>query len=307
MKKILLDTDLGADCDDTGALALLHRCTQANKCELVAITLSTANPWSPHCTKAINDYYGRDLPLAQIARAPAGEDTAYYVHSYARHIAERFPLKSPPETELPVRLLRRTLAACEKGEAVLVVIGGCGNIAELLESGADEFSPLTGIELVREKVEKISLMGCFFPTEEMPEVWFGAEQMRAEWNIKQDVPAAQKVFSRCPVPVIVTQYVVGAAVQTGNVLIEHERQNPVAECYFVHSHGNRASWDPITAYYAVFGEDGTFGLSPRGTVEIDDEGVSSFVPNAEGKHRIVQCKNPAAAEKRIDEVLLGNI
>ncbi len=305
MKKIILDTDLGADCDDAGALALLHTCANAGKCELTALTLGTANPWAAHCAKVINAYYRREIPIAQTDVLPPGEDTAYFPHSYAKHIAERFPLPAPVQTELPVPLMRRTLAGCGKGEVVLVVIGGCNNLAALLLSPPDEISPLTGEQLVREKVAGVSLMGCFFPTAEVPEVWQGGKKMEAEWNILQDIPSAQTVFTRCPVPIAITQYTVGNAIHTGGVLIEQQRENPVAECYFVHSNGNRASWDPVTAYFAVFGQDGYFSAGERGAVTIDQRGVSTFRPCKEGRHFVLECKNPAAAEKRIDEVLLG--
>ena len=73
-------------------------------------------------------------------------------------------------------------------------------------------------------------------------------------------------FEECPVPVLVAHYLVGWHIHTGGVLIEKDRKNPVAESYFVHSHGNRDSWDLVASYVAIFGADGVFTLSEPGRV-----------------------------------------
>ena len=91
------------------------------------------------------------------------------------------------------------------------------------------------------------------------------------------------------------------------MLIEKDRKNPVAESYFVHSHGNRDSWDLVASYVAIFGADGVFTLSEPGRVTIDERGVSAFVPDGSGKHRLVNCPDFSAAEKRLDGILLGKV
>ena len=37
-KQIIFDTDIGGDCDDAGALAILHEAQNAGKAELLAVT-----------------------------------------------------------------------------------------------------------------------------------------------------------------------------------------------------------------------------------------------------------------------------
>ena len=46
MEKIIFDTDIGGDCDDTGSLAIVHECERAGKAKLLAVTLSTASPYA---------------------------------------------------------------------------------------------------------------------------------------------------------------------------------------------------------------------------------------------------------------------
>lgn len=311
MEKIIFDTDIGGDCDDTGALAILHQAENAGKAKLLAVTLSTASPYAAGCADAINSYYGHVVPIGQTKSVPPGEDINFYDQSYGRHICETYDnsykIESGRRPEDAVRVLRRTLANNTGDKVTVVVVGSNINIAGLLCSGSDDISPLTGKELVAKQVKQFSLMGCFFPTAEVPEVWFGDYNMRAECNIKVDIPSAQKVFNNSPVPVVVSHYLIGWNIHTGGILIEKDRKNPVAESYFVHSHGNRDSWDLVSSYYAVFGCGNIFTDCRKGIITIDDEGVSTFVETKDGIHRLIDCPDYAKAEKEIDEILIGNI
>lgn len=310
MKRIIFDTDIGCDCDDAGALAILHECERAGKAELLGVTLSTGSPYAAGCADAINRRYGHILPIGQTDKIPPGEDVGFYPQSYGRHIAETFPNEYLPgkgkKPENAVRLLRRLLAQAG-GKVTIVAVGSMVNLAGLLSGGADDLSPLSGRELVKERVEEIALMGCFFPSEEVPEVWFGTTKMEAECNIAADIASAREVFDKSPVPIAVAHYLVGLKIRTGGILLRKDRKNPVAEAYFVHSGGDRESWDLVAAYYAVFGEDGIFGLSPAGRVRIDERGVSVFIPCENGMHRLIGCRDSAAAKKRLDGILAGEI
>ena len=310
IKKIIFDTDIGGDCDDTGALAIIHQAQKAKLCKLLAVTISTASPYAAGCADVINRYYGNQVPIGQTQLIPPGDDVDFYPKSYGAHICNKFDNSYKLGQEKPedaVRVLRRTLAGNRCGKITLIVVGCCINLAGLIESKPDDISPLTGLELLQKKVDKISLMGCFFPTEKVPEVWFGDYQMRAEFNIKSDIKSAKTVFEKCPVPIYISHYLIGWYIHTGGILIKEDAKNPVAESYLVHSNGNRDSWDPVSSYYAVFGNDGLFEDSKRGTVTIDSEGVSTFEQNKNGTHFILECTDFEKAEKRLDQVMLGNI
>jgi len=58
--RVIFDTDMMTDCDDAGALAVLHVLADRGECEILATVVSVANPWAAACTDAINTYYGRD-------------------------------------------------------------------------------------------------------------------------------------------------------------------------------------------------------------------------------------------------------
>ena len=104
-KKIIFDTDIGGDCDDAGALALLHRLCDLGEAELLATTHCFSSPYVAGCLDAINTYYGR--------QASVGINHAAYVEDggkYAKALCEAFPNRYPSHTASDVqqkRLLRR--------------------------------------------------------------------------------------------------------------------------------------------------------------------------------------------------------
>ena len=62
--KIIYDTDMDTDCDDAGALAILHALADRGEAEILATVVSSRYRWSVPCVEAINRYYGRpDLPI----------------------------------------------------------------------------------------------------------------------------------------------------------------------------------------------------------------------------------------------------
>ena len=63
MKKIIFDTDIGWDCDDAGALALIHSLCNKGEAELLAVTATYYHKYAAGCIDAINRYYGRIVPV----------------------------------------------------------------------------------------------------------------------------------------------------------------------------------------------------------------------------------------------------
>ena len=319
MKKIIFDTDIGGDCDDAGALAIIHSAVNNRKAELLAVTVSTRDPWAVACADAINRYYVNIVPIGLCDRAPYGDPTmAEFLERYGKHIAENFEneyLPRPTECsmcgevkqpERAVSLMRRTLAASKGDKISLVVVGSCLNLAALIESEGDEYSPLCGIELVKSQVDKVVLMGGLF-----------AENATAEYNIKTDIPSAQIAFEKCPVPIFVSHFDVGLRVMSGGRMLEKAYseaadsellKNPAAESYRFHVGGKRHSWDPIAAFYAIYGTCGAFSDERRGRVTVNDDGVTRFA-EGEGEHILIDCRNGdfAAAEVLLDKAMCGEM
>jgi len=93
LKKIVLDTDIGLDCDDPGALAVLHALADLGECEILASMVSTRGEcgrWGVPCVNAIHTIYGRpDIPIGQTSTGPSA--AIKWAGAFVKHIAEEFP------------------------------------------------------------------------------------------------------------------------------------------------------------------------------------------------------------------------
>jgi len=157
--KIIFDTDMDSDCDDLGALAVLHALADRGECEILATVVSTRNPWSPGCVDAINTFYGRpDLPIGCPKTGNVQKPT-----KYAKELAEKYTNDVGPSEKLPdaLAVYRKVLVAQPDDSVVIVTVGYLTNIANLLKLPAQNEQP-SGLELVQKKVKRWVCMGGNF-------------------------------------------------------------------------------------------------------------------------------------------------
>lgn len=77
MIKLFLDTDFGPDCDDAGALQLVHCLCDAGEAELIGVTHCTGNPYGLPAISALNRFNGREVPLGTTKRDFLSAHDAY--------------------------------------------------------------------------------------------------------------------------------------------------------------------------------------------------------------------------------------
>ncbi len=66
-KAIILDTDIDTDCDDTGALAILHNLAAAGECVIRGVVCSVPISECVLTVRAINEWYGAgDISVALV-------------------------------------------------------------------------------------------------------------------------------------------------------------------------------------------------------------------------------------------------
>lgn len=294
-KNIIVDTDIGGDCDDAGALVLLKTFCQQKKIRLNAVTSCTTMEGAENTIASVLGYYGINVPVGVMQGTPFMCTEAF--NRYAKQIKERFPCF--PDTTESVALLRKTLAETE-GETTIVAIGPQRNLARLLSSEADGFSPLDGISLVSEKVEELVIMGgSFLPDEKV--ICFEEKDICVEWNIEQDISAARLVNEFWPTSIVYSPFELGYCLETGRYL---PKDSPARLCYDIRSGLTRASWDICAAYYGAVGCGKLFSLSPWGKVSFDVSGKSKFFPAKDGKRRILlQKSSDAEIERTLDELM----
>lgn len=305
--RIIFDTDLGNDIDDVLALQMLLNYEKEGRAELLGITLCKANP----ATIAFVDGYCRlnerdNIPLGYAYNGVTPEDGTYLLPTLEASFDGK-PLLQPARTidsKLPegYKLLRQLLAAQPDASVVLVAVGPLTNIGNLLVSEADEFSPLTGRELVAAKVRRVVTMAGLF----------GDEFDFPEYNVVCDLEASHRTFELCPVPLTTTGWEVGNRLLYPHESILKDFGNPeahplpVAYCHYMEMPYDRQTWDLTAVLEAV--EPGVwFDCSPKGTVRIAEDGRSSFETSDGGMqdYLIIPQEKTAAALQALVECTTG--
>ncbi len=288
-RKFILDTDLGPDCDDCGALAILDWYHKHGKAELLGVTHCTSDVQSVNVIAAIHEWFGVEIPIGQTDRTGFFDAPAFY--KYTKPMSDAYLAShSPAKYESAVPLLRRLLA--ENRDVTFITIGFLNNLSDLMKSGGDEISPLSGIELMKQSVSSVVVMGGYF---EPP--------YNGEFNIDGDIPAAQYVTENCPVSMVYCGFEAGANVTTGAVLENCDDAYPVKQAY-KHYIGNsylRPSWDLVTVYYALEPQLEGWIVSDECKVRFN-EGAEPVISEGTGARFIRYSDEKELAEK-LDAIL----
>lgn len=266
--RIIFDTDMGNDIDDALALAMLHAFESRADAKLLGVTLTKDNVWAARFVSAVDTFYNRgQVPIGMVAGGKTKDDG-----KYCRETMEPGRYPHSGRTTEAVTLLRKLLTAEPDQSVVLVQVGFSTNLARLLASSEDR-------ALVSRKVRLLSLMGGDF------------ERKAPEYNIKTDIPAAQRLFSEWPTPIVASGYEVGRTIKFPARSIEQDfawvKDHPVAEAYrhYMKMPYDRETWDLTSVLYAVHPDRGYFDLSPPGRITVEPDGNTTFTPDTAGRHR----------------------
>jgi inosine-uridine nucleoside N-ribohydrolase len=161
----------------------------------------------------------------------------------------------------------------------IISVGFLGNLGALLESNR---------ELIEKKVISLTTMGG----------WFTAPN--AEFNISGDLAASRKVFAGWPTELVTSPFEVGAAICYPGESIEKDldwgiphpmREGYLAYCPMPH---DRPCWDLTATLYAVEGAE-WFTVSEPGIIDVSEDGLTTFTPQSDGRHRYLSV-TPEQAE-----------
>ena len=291
---ILHGTDWWTDCDDIAALRVLCRAHKAGRINLRCVAIDSVMEYSAPSVSAFLDNEGVEAPIGVDFSAVRPGDNCRYQQTFARRPHR---VKSNEECPEAWRLYRKTLAELD-GRAQITEVGFEQVIMQLMKSGPDEFSPLTGLELVREKVDRIWLMAGKWD-----------EPKGREYNLTaypEAIEAGHYICENSPVPLTFLGFEVGFGVITGGSMPEGDM---LAEGFAAHgSAGGRHSWDPMLVTAAVCQDPGTAGYEAvTGRAFIDAKtGENSFVPS-DGPHSyLVKTKPDSFYEDMINAILKGD-
>ena len=285
---LIMETDIGNDIDDVIAIDLIYKYIDARIVNLLGVCINKEGYRTGEFVDILNTWYGHpDIPIGIIHDGAPCDEVEY---NYTRKVVDletadgqpafKRTLKSHDDLlEAPV-LYRKLLSEAKDNSVVIASVGFSTNLARLLDTPADEYSPLTGMELVARKVKYLSTMaGCFSDT------------TRHEYNVVKDIPAAKKVFEEWPTPLVTSPWELGAVVKYPAESIDNDFEwaggnHPLVEAYYHYQPRpyNSPTWDPTAVLYAVEG-DRWFTVSEPGFISINSVGSSIFTPDPNGNRR----------------------
>ena len=220
--KFIIETDMGNDIDDALALTIALRAVDEGKAELLAVGCHKLSASPAAFCDAVCTWYGHPGIPAAMSLTPVKETSDYVGYTV---VEKDFP-KSDTEYPEPVALYRRILSEQPDHSVTFISLGFGTTLAQLLESGPDDISPLSGVDLVAKKTVGLSVM-CGS---------YGSKATKiAEYNVRNDIPAMKTVFEKWPTKIWQNPGEIGEAVLYPCELIEknlgYDTPNPVAEAY----------------------------------------------------------------------------
>ncbi len=283
--KIILDTDLGPDYDDVGALAFLHAMADSGRAEILATVSSNKNELVAPSIDVINTYFNRgDLEIG----APKGEGADMEARQHwADSIIKYYPHDVKRTSDVPdaVEIYRKVLSSQPDNSVTIVTVGFLTNISGLLKSGADKYSNLNGTELAAKKVKRLVSMAGGFPS-------------GREFNIFIDPASSRYALDNWPGEIIFTGFEIGSKIFTGLRLISSDIEgSPVKDVFSISipfsedDRNGRMSWDETAVLIGVYGTQGFFD-TVQGRITVTVEGNNSWENDPSGKHFYVIQKMP---------------
>ena len=277
---ILFDTDMDTDCDDVGALAMLHALADAGEVKILATVVSSRYAYSAPCVEVINRYYGRDdLPIG----VPKGKGASTKRGSrYARQIAQMYKprLRTNTDADDAVDVYRRTLAAQDDASVVIVTVGYVTNLRDVLQSKGDKHSTLDGRQLVRAKVKRWVCMGGRYP-QNLRHGGYG--------NFMPDPGAVVEAVANWPGTIYFSGK--GSKVLTGRTLDKMPADSPVRHAYklYLKDKPARPSWDQVALLFAVRPGAAHWRLRTKGSNHIYPNGTNRWVDTPDiDRHVLVE-------------------
>jgi inosine-uridine nucleoside N-ribohydrolase len=191
-------------------------------------------------------------------------------------------IQSNEEAMDAVALYRKILAAQPDHSVTVVTVGFLTNLANLLQSPADQYSRLNGTDLVKKKVKQLVCMAGWFPAGK-------------EFNVHKDSAASKTVFTQWPGTIILTGFEVGVEILSGLPLINNNaiQKSPVKDAFArsipmsKQDINGRMSWDETAVLIAIRGWK-RYYTAQSGRFVIHDDGSNTWDANGKGHFYVVK-------------------
>jgi inosine-uridine nucleoside N-ribohydrolase len=297
---IIFDTDIAPDYDDVGAMALLHAFADNGEAVILATISSNAFETTVPTLSVLNTYFNRPgIPVGVVKNNFPSKDCSQL---WAQAIVAKYPhaLQSGADAMDAVKLYRQILSAQPDKSVTVVSVGFFTNLANLLHSGSDEYSPLGGTELVKKKVKQLVSMAARIDK---------GGKSGYEFNVQEDAAAAKKVFADWPTTVTLSGFEIGEKILTGIRLINNGSINnsPVKDAFTLalakdSNTAGRNSWDQTAVLVAVRGIAPWFGYRKL-NFDVEADGKNVIIPGKKFCYLTFK-QTPAQIAKQIEDLMM---
>ncbi|MBR3454737.1 MAG: hypothetical protein IKH26_05400 [Bacteroidaceae bacterium] len=309
--KMILDSDFGSSTDDLFALMMIHHFIDDGLVDLKGVVVDREGEKNAQLVDVFNNYYGHpDIPIA-LERNGVKNPRCFIPYSGIVDLedANGNPLfkRSVDASKLPdgYKLYRELLSKADDKSIVVVAIGFATTLAELFESGADEYSSLNGVDLFDQKVKAVYIQSGRFESGDS----------LSGYNMRAASRQSAVFYDKLPksVDLIMSPSNIGDMMNylPQDVLVDlsYTDYNPIKSVYtnYTCDTGQRM-WDTNCLVNAVEG-DSEYHMSPRGWVRFVDRGEESlmlFTPDPKGNARYQLPGDTYFAEKKLMEIRQHN-
>ena len=282
-KPVIIDTDFASDCDDILALRLAMIYDTMGYIDIKGIALSTNYSRSPQAVSSLLKIDG--FPSVPISM---GTDYNYSVQVATKYVDVLCSYGGYSDYIDTVPMYRKILA--ESTEKVdIITLGFLQNIERLLISGPDQYSTLSGANLVAEKVDKIYIVGGNFN---------GSPSFNFYWTGDVVKDAAQYVNANCPVPIVYLTSALGGDVWNCSYhQSDWKPSDPVTACLKANGQSTGIiGWDTAAMYgyiHCVIGDNVEEGMMlVPGRMSIWENGSTKWINNDQSKDFVLMKVNP---------------
>jgi pyrimidine-specific ribonucleoside hydrolase len=296
--RVIFDTDFGPDYDDVGAITLLHSFADSGYIRILATIASSKHKNVAAAINVFNTYFNRpEIPIGVVSGKALGlGDHQHWTDT----VINRYPhrIKNNADAQDALLLYRKLLAAQPDHSVTIITVGFLTNLANLLDSKNDQYSPLNGYDLVKRKVSRLVSMAGRFPS-------------GGEFNLNQDIGSSGKVLASWPTPILFSGFEIGWKIRTGLPLIHNDKihDSPVKDVFAIcipmaaEDSAGRMSWDESAVFVAVKGWQKYYDLEP-GECRLDSNGVDTWIKSGTRQARLVEKISPQTMSEILNQLIM---
>ncbi len=274
---LILDADFGSSTDDLFALMMINHFMDEGRVDLKGIIVDREGAKNAGVVDIFNTYYGHPNVPVGLERNGVKNPRCFIPYNGICDLKDVHgnPMfkRSFDENKCMegYKLYRKLLSEAKDKSITVVAIGFMTTIAQLFESGADEYSKEKGVDLFDKKVKAVYIQSGRFE----------AGDSLSGYNMRAASKQAAVFYNNLPkdVDIIMSPSNIGDLMDYSpkDVLadLSTTERNPIKAVYthYTCDTGQRM-WDTNCLVNAVDGDEGYY-LSPRGWVTFVDLGEAS--------------------------------